>query len=222
MESYLAIVLTNKDKSIDDVMKPFGIKQKIAKYIDKTKSDIILEENSKLIEIISEYSRILDQFDLDGSEKSKKTRAYNYLNKIYNSSDEEIFKFVIRDLDKSMFDKDGNMYSNFNKYARWLDYKTDSLKTKILPVKSNDIKKGYILTNKAKLKDILWDKLKYKGLFPDATVTPEGIWFDTDTRYYLKVIKDDKGEITFEDGIVRKCVVENDPEWMINIVEYFY
>ena len=33
MESYLAIVLTNKDKSIDDVMKPFGIKQKIAKYI---------------------------------------------------------------------------------------------------------------------------------------------------------------------------------------------
>ena len=221
MRSYLAIVLTNKDTSIHDVMKPFGIKQKIEKYVEKTKSDVIFKEKQNLNKAISEYYKILNQQSLSKEQKDRMIESYNFLNGIYNSSDEEVFRFAVKDLDKSLIDNDGNVYSRFNKYARWFNYLIISVNTNILPVQVNN-KEGLIFTNQAKLKDILWDKLKYKALFADAIVRPDGLWIDEDTHYYLKVIKNKNGQISFKEGIIDKaCKIPNNPEWIVNIVEYY-
>ena len=221
MRSYLAIVLTDNNKSVHDVLRPFGIKQKIEKYVEKTKSEVIFKEKQNLNKAISEYYKILDQQTLKEEQKNRMIGAYNFLNKIYNSSDEEIFKFAIRNLDKSMIDKDGNVYSRFNKYARWFNYSIDSEYTNILPVQI-DSKEGVIFTNQVKLKDILWDKLKYKALFADAIVRPEGLWLDEETHYYLKAIRNKNGEISFKEGIIDKaCKMPNNQEWTVNVVEYY-
>lgn len=219
----LVIVFTDENTTVEQLLEPFGLNQKIKnKEILISKDSLIIEERLKIGNSISEYRKTSEIFGISKLEKEKMIASKNKLEEfLNNASDEEIYKYAIRVYDKELISSEGHIYNPYNPYAKWASYNKNSDHTKFFVIENPQKEGELIRVNSAKIKDLKWDVLKY-GIVPsENSIMPDGTWYEENTGTCIKVHKDDEQKITLERKHIGEEIIKNNPEWVANIVEYY-
>lgn len=216
--SKLVLVKTNKNQTVDELLKPFGINQKTSqKKIKWTKEQIIKKEKNYILKVIKDYERILFNHNISICNRLKIEKSIQELNVIYYKEDEEIYKLAIKNYSKDLIDSNGDIYNSYNPYAKWIYYNKYSKNANLLVIKNPNNPKEYINVNTAKYKDIVWDKVKYNAILTDAILFDDGIWYEQEECICTLARINENQEATFEEKSMNK-VIPNNPEDIITIV----
>lgn len=219
----LVVVFTDENTTVEELLKPFGLNQKVEnKEILISKDSLIIEEKFRIRNAILECRKKSQISGISEIEKETmidfKNRLEEFLN---NASDEEIYKYAIRAYDKELITPEGHIYNPYNPYAKWASYNKDGENTKFFVIENPEKKGELIRVNSAKIKDIKWDFVEY-GIVPsEASIMPDGTWYDENIGTCIKVYKDKEKKITLERKHIGEAIIKNNPEWVANIVEYY-
>lgn len=220
MVRFTVTVFTDKNTTIDELLKPYGIREKVKKMIIKTKKDLISEERKSIIR----HSHIMEKcirLCTDKHEKERQKRAIEYLNDLSKLNDEEIYKLAIKKYDKSLLTEDGSLIDYYNPYCHWTYYEKNSEYTKLLVIENPNKKGEYIYTNSAKDEDIKWDKVDHRALFTNATVFPDGTWYDEQFKTITKINKKEDGTLEYKQAQFEDVNRNVKSDWQVTIVECF-
>lgn len=220
---YLVTVFTDENVTVEELLEPFGLNSKVTnKEVLFTKEELIREEEKNIWNAEVEYRRKSKIHGITDEEKERMFCQIKNLENLEKASKEEIYQYAIKWYPKELITPEGGVYKEYNPYARWSSYRKDSESVKLLVVKDLSKKGGYTYVSSAKLKDIQWDLLRYGKIPSEVCIMPDGTWYYTNDGCCIKVNKNNRNEVTLNWCDVGECIIKNDPEWVVNIVECYF
>ena len=219
---YLVTVLTDENVTVEELLEPFGVNSKVTnREVLFTKEELISEEKMNIWKAEAEYRKASRIKGITDKEKERLFYQIEKLEQLEKASREEIYQYAIQWYSKELITPEGGVYKSYNPYARWSSYRRDSENVKILVVEDLYKKGSYTRVSSAKLKDIQWDLLRYGNIPSEVCIMPDGTWYYTNEGCCIKVNKNDRKEITLNWCDIGECIIKNDPEWTVNIVECY-
>lgn len=224
MSRFTVAVLTDENTTVDKLLEPFGINGNVQRTVLRTKRRIIADEYMKIcdhIQIMKRKRNYMEKTKACIEEINDIDNSISYLENVLNKGDEEIYKLAIKKYNKELINEDGSLAEYSNPHCKWLYYNKNSEYTKFIVIENPDKPGEYIYTNVAKIKDIKWKLLDHKAIFTDATIYPDGTWYDHRLKYILKYKENEKQEKEYELSDSKNAITKMDDVWQITIVECY-
>lgn len=223
MNRFTVTVVTDNNTTVDKLLEPYGINSFSKKIVLKTKEKIILDERFEIMRILSTMRKELEyqkKFNENIELIEKLEIGIVYLENLSKKDDEEIYKIAVKKYRREFIDENGNLLDDTNPYCKWLYYNKNSEYTKCIVIENPDKSGEYIYTNTAKSKDIQWDLLEHKAILTDASLFPDGTWYNEQLGTITKINK--KGnQIEYKTTKAENSILPYDEEMQITIVECF-
>lgn len=219
MSSFTVAVVTDNNTTVEELLKLYSVYEKVQKVVLKTKEDIIYEEKENIKKYIKMKENVLDTFKINKADKVVLESGLKYLKGLLKLKDEDIYKKAIKKYDCNLISKEGSLIGYWNPYCKWRYYDKNSEYTKLIVIDNKEGKPIY--TNTAKYGDIIWNMLDYKAIFTDATLFPDGTWYDEELGTTTKINKKTNGQIEYEVSASKNTRLDVDKNNQITIVECF-
>lgn len=223
MDRFTVAVLTDENTTVEDLLNLYGIKCFSKRAILKSKDRIILDEKFKIMEVASTMRKELEyqkRYNVNIEVMKRLEIGIKHLEELQEKDDEEIYKIAIKKYSIDLINEDGDLLNDKNSHCKWLYYNKDSEYTKFIVVEEPNKPGKYIYTNTAKMKDIQWDLLDHKAILTDASLFPDGTWYDEKFGLITKISKKD-GLIEYKTTDAENSILPHDGEMQITIVECF-
>ena len=218
----LVLVITDKNTTVDELLRPFGINQKIKnKEVLYNKQTLIYKEKEKIHDNIHDLEKMLISNIVPNNRRAEIKKYINKNRKILEKDDDKIYKLAIKDYPDYLISPEGGIYNNYNPYAKWYYYNKESDYAKLFVIENPSKPGEFINVNSAKIKDIKWDKIKYGGINTDATVLPDGNWYNEKEGIVTIVKKDEHNEYELKTEEIKELYRKHDENETATIVEFF-
>lgn len=223
MDRFTVAVLTDENTTVEELLNLYGIKCLSKRDVLKSKNRIILDERFKIMKIASTMRKELEyqqRFDVNKEVITRLKTGIKYLDELLKKDDEKIYKIAIKKYSKDLINENGDLLNDKNSNCKWLYYNKNSEYTKFIVIEDPNNPGKYIYTNTAKMKDIQWNLLDHKAILTDASLLPDGTWYDEKFSLITKISKKD-GLIEYKTTDAKNSILPHDGEMQITIVECF-
>lgn len=120
MSHYVVAVFTDEKTTVEDLLEPFDENIEVEKYVYRTKKEQIKYGKKEIkgnLRIYNKYLKNKSKFRREHTDEYMKfVRKIPYMKKW---DDEKIYKYSIRNYSPENIGKNGEIYSTYNKDAKW-------------------------------------------------------------------------------------------------------
>ena len=236
MSHYAVGVLseTGSEDELEQLLEPFWEELEVEKEVEYTKEEAMQRGKEYLEMCLESHKNRLKSLEEEESKTedilkdidTEKSNIKDLEDKLKNNTDEDFYNVIAEDYDEDLIDEDGNLYSTYNKNAKWDWYVVGGRWSGMLRLKERSRKDyaGQLYVDSAQVKDI-----DFEYIDPEAVKKSSRFWdivvegkelipgeekpFSYDKDYYIRRYKTKGNFVREQNTFATYALLMEDGRW---------